>query len=301
MRYPGDFAARPLRALLPVAGRGARMYPATAAVPKELLPIRTRPLLEFALDEILVAGITEIVLVTARGKGAIEDFLEDWCGRQREDVRVSYVRQPEQRGLGDAVLCAEHLLRDSAFAVVLPDELLVGSDSTLSRLIDAYERLGLAAVSLQSINDAETRSYGVPSIADASDGLYAIDDLVEKPGPARAPSRMGVVGRYVLPPTVFAELRMLASLADREVRLTAALAALARAQGIRGVELKQRRIDCGTPAGFLEAQLSIDAVEPAQSSRTRGADDGPGQRREAGVTPRAGAGRAAIGAAADKG
>lgn len=259
MRTVSSATARPLRALLPVAGRGTRMYPATAAVPKELLPIGTRPLLEFALDEIVRAGIAEIVLVTARGKSAIEDFVEDWCGRQRVDVRVAYVRQRAPRGLGDAVLCAEHLLHDGEFAVVLPDDVLIGGDSTIARLAAAAAQHGCPALSLQPITDADTHAYGVPAVSVAVDGVYTIHDLVEKPGPGAAPSRLGVVGRYVLPPAIFAALRALPVEGERELQLTDALAALARAQGIRGIELRQRRIDCGSPEGFLEAQFCVDA------------------------------------------
>ncbi len=272
MRIPAPSAAPPRRALVPVAGRGTRMYPATAAVPKELLPIRTRPLLEFALDEILAAGISEIVLVTARGKSAIEDFVEDWCGRQRVDVRLAYVRQRAPRGLGDAVLCAEHLLHDDAFAVVLPDELLVGADSTLARLAATYARHARATISLQPITDEETRAYGVAAVSGATDGEYTIHDLVEKPGPAAAPSRLGIVGRYVLPATIFSALRGLPVHDEGEVELTDALAVLARVQGIRGVALRQRRTDCGSPEGFLEAQLSVDAVVRIRRDAVPGAD-----------------------------
>ena len=250
------------RALIPVAGRGTRMYPATAAVPKELLPIGNRPLLEFALDELQLAGITEVVLVTARGKGAIEDFVEDWCGRHRDAMDVAYVRQPEARGLGHAVLCGEHLLRDEAFAVLLPDDLLVGPDLVLRRLVNEYARTGTAVLAVQPISPAETRSYGVPRVREDEACGYAIESIVEKPGPQRAPSLLGVVGRYVLPPSIFAYLRATASGANGELQLTDAIAALASAHEARGIALTQRRIDCGSPAGFLEAQLSASGVPP---------------------------------------
>jgi UTP--glucose-1-phosphate uridylyltransferase len=220
------------RALLPVAGRGTRMYPATSAVPKELLPVGTTPLIEFALDEIVAAGILEMVLVTARGKSAIEDHVEDWCRRRAEKIAVSYVRQPTQRGLGDAVLCAAHLVASDAFAVVLPDDLLVGTRQTLPRLMRMYEQSGTSVFAVQPISE-------------------------EKPGPAVAPSRLGVVGRYILPPRILGLLETITPGKGGEIQLTDALNMLASTEGAWGVDLRQRRIDCGSPAGLLEAQLCV--------------------------------------------
>jgi UTP--glucose-1-phosphate uridylyltransferase len=244
------------RALIPVAGRGTRMYPATAAIPKELLPVGNHPLLEFALDELADAGIEEVVLVTARGKGAIEDFVEDWNDRHAGLLKFACVRQRIARGLGDAVACAEHVMADAPFAVLLPDDLLIGPDSTLARLVRQHAATGGAAVALQPIDDAETSAYGVPEVGEANDGVYPIRALVEKPGPADAPSRLGVVGRYVLPARVFRYLRNAKAGAKGEIQLTDAIDALARHEGAWGIPLTQRRIDCGTPAGYLEAQLS---------------------------------------------
>ncbi len=252
---------RVLRALIPVAGRGTRMYPATAAVPKELLPIGNRPLLEFALDELSLAGIEEVVLVTARGKSAIEDFVEDWCARNPGALDVAYVRQAEAKGLGHAVLCAAHVMRDDPFAVLLPDDLLVGPELTLLALVREYARTGSAVLALQPITPAETKAYGVPRVrADELEDGFAIDGLVEKPGPQHAPSLLGVVGRYVLPPSIFSYLRATAAGKNGELQLTDAIDALASAHGARGVALTQRRIDCGSPVGFLEAQLSASGV-----------------------------------------
>ncbi|MFO1399187.1 MAG: sugar phosphate nucleotidyltransferase [Burkholderiales bacterium] len=252
---------RVVRALIPVAGRGTRMYPATAAVPKELLPIGNRPLLEFALDELAQAGIGEVVLVTARGKSAIEDFVEDWCARHPGTLDVAYVRQPEARGLGHAVLCAAHLMRDDPFAVLLPDDLLVGRELTLRALIREYARTGSPVLALQPITPAETKAYGVPRLrsVDLDEG-YAIEGLVEKPGPQHAPSLLGVVGRYVLPPSIMSYLRATPAGRNGELQLTDAIDAIASTHGARGVELTQRRIDCGSPAGFLEAQLCASGV-----------------------------------------
>jgi len=254
------------RALIPVGGRGTRMYPATAAIPKELLPVGNRPLLEFALDEIADAGIDEVVLVTARGKSAIEDFVEDWNDRHAGLVRFAYVRQRTPRGLGDAVACAEHVIGDAPFAVLLPDDLLVGPDSTLARLVRHQSLTGAAAIALQPITDAETAAYGVPDVATCDDGAYAIRRLVEKPGPAAAPSRLGVVGRYVLPARVFRYLRNVKPGAKGEIQLTDAIDALARAEGAWGIPLSQRRIDCGSPEGYLEAQLTCANVPGKERS-----------------------------------
>jgi UTP--glucose-1-phosphate uridylyltransferase len=256
------------RALLPVAGRGTRMYPATSAVPKELLPVGTTPLIEFALDEIVAAGILDIVLVTARGKSAIEDHVEDWCRRRAEKIAVSYVRQPTQRGLGDAVLCAAHLVAGEAFAVVLPDDLLVGTRQTLPRLMRMYEQSGTSVLAVQPISEEETHSYGVPSIRFSTSDGHAIDGIVEKPGPAVAPSRLGVVGRYILPPRILGLLETVAPGKGGEIQLTDAINMLASTEGAWGVDLRQRRIDCGSPAGFLEAQL---CVSPAAVRRERDA------------------------------
>ena len=245
---------------MPVAGRGTRMYPATAAVPKELLPVGTRPLLEFALDEARDAGFDELVLVTSRGKSAIEDFVEDWCSRRIRPPAVSYVRQHEARGLGHAVLVAEHLLRGAAFAVLLPDDLLAGPPHALRDLIAAYESSGLAAVLVQSIRSDETSSYGVPAVRATERTSYVIDDLVEKPAPALAPSSLGVIGRYVVPPRILDRLRALRPGTGGEIQLTDALAALAREETITGIALRQARIDCGSPDGYLLAQARLGAA-----------------------------------------
>jgi UTP--glucose-1-phosphate uridylyltransferase len=245
------------RALMPVAGRGTRMYPATAAVPKELLPIGTRPILEFALDEVRDAGFDELVLVTAHGKSAIEDFVDDWCARRSDALAVSYVRQREARGLGHAVLVAAHLLRDAPFAVLLPDDLLPGPPHALRDLVAAYLRRDRAAVLVQPIRADETTSYGVPAIRASEGGDCLIDDLVEKPEPSRAPSALGVVGRYVLPPRILERLRALRPGSGGEIQLTDALAALAREETLTGVALRQARIDCGSPSGYLAAQATL--------------------------------------------
>jgi len=242
------------RAVLPVGGRGTRMYPATAAVPKELLPIGNRPILEFALEEIAAAGIEEIVLVTAKGKSAIEDFVEDWTARRAPRTRVAYVRQRSPKGLGDAILCAQHLVADASFAVLLPDDVLHGHPSSLQLLIEAHRETQRASVLLQPISDEETRSYGVARIASDAGGRLWIDDLLEKPGPERAPSRFGVVGRYVLPPRIFDCLRAITPGSGGELQLTDGLARLAHVDNLVGVAMEQERIDCGSLAGFLAAQ-----------------------------------------------
>ena len=251
------------RALLPVAGKGTRMHPVTTAVPKELLPIGTRPLIEFALDEARDAGLRELVLVTARGKSAIEDFVDDWSARQRHPLAVSYVRQREQRGLGHAVLVAAHLLEGAPFAVMLPDDLLPGPPLALRDLAATHRRTGRAAVLLQSIRPADSASYGVPSLRRGVGPDIVIDDLVEKPAPAQAPSRFGVVGRYVLPASILGRLEAVAPGAGGEIQLTDALAALARDETIVGVALRQPRLDCGSPAGYLAAQSIVGGARPA--------------------------------------
>jgi UTP--glucose-1-phosphate uridylyltransferase len=255
------------RALIPVAGRGTRMYPATAAIPKELLAIGNRPLLEFTLDELVVAGITEAVLVTARGKHAIEDFVDDWCERHPDALCVSYVRQREPRGLGGAVLCGEHLLDDGAFAVVLPDDLLVGRESTLRRLIDTYTRTHTLALAVEPIMPERSHCYGVPKVVRADSNGYVINGVVENPAPGSVPSMLGVVGRYVLPPRIFGFLRALESGEKGEIRLTDAIDAMAARYSAYAVELVQQRIDCGSPAGLLEAQIRAGATQaPVQSA-----------------------------------
>jgi UTP--glucose-1-phosphate uridylyltransferase len=251
------------RALLPVAGKGTRMHPVTTAVPKELLPIGTRPLIEFALEEARDAGLRELVLVTARGKSAVEDFVDDWSARQRNPLAVSYVRQREQRGLGHAVLVAAHLLDGAPFAVMLPDDLLPGPPFALRDLMAAHRHSGRAAVLLQSIRAADSASYGVPRLRRDVGADIVIEDLVEKPAPAAAPSRFGVVGRYVVPASILARLEDVAPGAGGEIQLTDALAALARDETIVGVALRQPRLDCGSPAGYLAAQQSVGAAQPA--------------------------------------
>ena len=269
-------------AVVPVAGLGTRFLPATKAVPKEMLPIVDRPSIQYIVEESVRNGIGDVLLVTATGKSAIEDHFDRRIdlevalaekGRDAElaEVRglaelatMHAVRQPEPLGLGHAVLMAADHVGDASFAVMLGDDLLEPDSSFLSRMVAAHERTGVAVVALMRVEDpARLAQYGV---VDASPGEHAgevlIRDLVEKPAPGTAPSDLAVIGRYVLPGSIFDVLRTTAPGRGGEIQLTDALRTLAAERPIVGVVLDEPRHDAGEKLGFLTATLAFAARRP---------------------------------------
>jgi UTP--glucose-1-phosphate uridylyltransferase len=264
------------KAVIPVAGLGTRFLPATKAVPKELLPIVDVPSLQLIVEEAVASGIEEIVLVTGRGKHAIEDHfdrapeLEALLERKGESMknelgalrrlhqlaRFVSVRQGEPRGLGHAVLCARAAVGDEPFAVLLGDDLIAAEPPGLGQLIDVYRRLQTGVVALLEVPPGQEHLYGIAvgeRIGDST--AYKLSELVEKPAPGTARSRMAIVGRYVLPPEIFAILEQTPPGRGGEIQLTDALAVLCRERGLAGAEIAGRRFDAGDRAGYVLAVL----------------------------------------------
>ncbi len=274
---------KPVRkAVLPVAGMGTRFLPATKAVPKELLPVLDRPLVQFAVDEARAAGIEQLIFVTGRGQAALEGhFAPDaalsahLAARGDEaalaDVEsavlppgaAAWTRQAQPLGLGHAVLCARDLVGDEPFAVLLPDELLLADPPCLAALIEVQGRTGGSVVALAEVAQAETGRYGIAEVAGEEAGVLALSGMVEKPAPGDAPSRLALVGRYVLQPGVFARLAAQAPGAGGEIQLTDAMAAMAGEEPFHGMRFAGRRFDCGTPAGLLQAGIACALERPA--------------------------------------
>ena len=269
-------AQRVRKAIFPVGGMGTRFLPATKAMPKEMLPVVDRPLIQYAVDEARAAGIEQFIFVTGRGKTAIEDHfdrsieLEDALAeRGKEDElrvlrdallppgRIGYVRQQEPLGLGHAVWCARHLVGDEPFAVLLADDLIQADTPCLKQMIDAYAGTGGNMVAAMVVSDEHTRRYGIIDSGGASGTLQPVEALVEKPAPGTAPSNLAVIGRYILQPEVFDELEKGETGAGGEIQLTDAMAKLIGRQPFHGLAFEGRRFDCGDKLGFLEANIAF--------------------------------------------
>lgn len=274
-------------AVFPVGGQGTRFLPATKAVPKELLPVVDRPLLQYAVDEALAAGIERMVFVTARGKGALEDYF-DVAGElvaslkakgkvaelavldatQLSPGQIAYVRQQDPSGLGHAVWCARHITGDDAFAVLLPDELLWNPAApALAEMHDVYKRLGGNVVSVMEVPEALTNRYGIVTPGTVDGLVTQVQGLVEKPAAGTAPSRLAMIGRYILQPEVMGILAAGKRGAGNEIQLTDAMAELIGEQPFHAVTFTGTRFDCGDKAGHITANIALalarDDVGPA--------------------------------------
>jgi UTP--glucose-1-phosphate uridylyltransferase len=272
------------KAVFPVAGLGTRFLPATKAVPKEMLTVVDRPLIQYAVEEALEAGIEQMIFVTGRGKTALEDHfdiayeLEATMGARGKSLdalastrlppgAVVSVRQQEPLGLGHAVWCARDIVGDEPFAVFLPDEVMVGSPNCTRQLVDAYEKVGGNVVAMLEVPPAETHKYGVVRPGATHGNLTEILGLVEKPEPGTAPSNLMLPGRYVLQPEVMRVLGDIPGGAGGEIQLTDAMAALIGSQPFHGLVFDGERHDCGHKLGFVLANLALglkrDDIGPA--------------------------------------
>jgi len=279
---------KPIRkAVLPAAGLGTRFLPASKASPKEMLPLVDKPLIQYVVEEAVGCGITDIIIVTGRGKRAIEDHfdvsfelevtLKD-KGKDAilRDVRAIsemanfwYVRQPEARGLGHAVGCARTMVGDEPFAVLLADDVIHGPQPALAQMMAVYEEFGTSVIGLQSVPDAEVVHYGVIAPEPVRPGLHRVVDLVEKPQPSEAPSNLSVIGRYILEPSIFSALDEITPGAGGELQLTDALKAMLRGRIIHGLELEGQRFDAGSKLGFLMATVALGLDSPELGSPFR--------------------------------
>jgi len=273
-------------AVFPVGGMGTRFLPATKAVPKEMLPVVDRPLLQYAVDEALEAGIRQMVFVTARGKSSLEDYFDiageltgmlKSRGKEAELAVLSetqlppgdivYVRQQEPAGLGHAVWCARHIVGNRPFAVILPDDLVQGKPGCLKQMVDAYGKVGGNLIAAERVPQERTGSYGIITPGATSGNLTEVAGLVEKPKPADAPSNLAVIGRYILQPEVMEILSEGKRGAGNEIQLTDAMAQLIGKQPFHGLAFEGVRHDCGDKAGHVIANIAYalerDDVGPA--------------------------------------
>lgn len=274
-------------AVFPVGGQGTRFLPATKAVPKEMLPVVDKPLLQYAVDEALAAGIERLVFVTARGKNALEDYfdiareltdslkargktaeLATLEATQLEPGRIAYVRQQDPAGLGHAVWCARHVVGRDAFAVLLPDELLWSpANPALKEMAAAYERLGGNIISVLEVPEDQTHRYGIVSPGTVDGLITQVQALVEKPAPGTAPSRLAAIGRYILQPEVMDVLAHGKRGAGNEIQLTDAMAEMIGVQPFHALTFTGTRFDCGDKAGHIMANVALalerDDVGPA--------------------------------------
>jgi UTP--glucose-1-phosphate uridylyltransferase len=273
-------------AIFPVAGLGTRFLPATKALPKEMLPVVDKPLVQYAVEEAYAAGVREMVFVTSRHKRAIEDHfdrtfeLEDALEKagkdallaavravKPDDMECIFVRQPLPLGLGHAVLCGRAIVGDHPFAVVLPDDLMIGTPPVLAQMVDQFAARQASIVAVQEVPSEHTRRYGIVAGKAVGDRLVDVEKIVEKPAPEAAPSRLGVAGRYVLTPRVFAEIATQERGVGGEIQLTDGIAGLLRREKVFAYRYEGKRYDCGSKEGFLQAN-----VELALADRELGAD-----------------------------
>jgi UTP--glucose-1-phosphate uridylyltransferase len=264
------------KAVFPVAGMGTRFLPATKASPKEMLPVVDKPLIQYAVEEAVAAGMTEMIFVTGRGKRAIEDHFDraveleaELAERGRDDllkivrdmlprrVSCSYVRQAHALGLGHAVLCAQPAVGDASFAVILADDLIDGKPPVLKQMARIFQRHGCPVVAVENVAREETRRYGIVAVRRGSRSPHRITGIVEKPEPQAAPSTLGVVGRYLLTPRIFHHLRRVKPGSGGEIQLTDGIAALLGDQEVLAHEFDGVRYDCGNKLGYLQANVEL--------------------------------------------
>ena len=275
------------KAVFPVAGLGTRFLPATKAQPKEMLPVVDKPLIQYAVEEAYSAGIRHMIFVTGRNKRAIEDHFDTAYELENElevaqkhallalvrsvqpdDMNFSYVRQPRSLGLGHAVLCAEHLVGQEPFAVLLADDLMVGppdGPSVLAQMATRFEALQHSVLAVQEVPLSQTRRYGIvaaQAVGVASEGLMKVQKIVEKPAPELAPSRMAVAGRYILTPAIFEHIRRQTVGVGGELQLTDGISSLLGEEDVYALQYQGKRYDCGSKEGFLEATVELALQHP---------------------------------------
>jgi UTP--glucose-1-phosphate uridylyltransferase len=269
------------KAIFPVGGLGVRFLPATKSVPKEMLPVVDKPLIQYAVEEARAAGIEDFIFVTGRGKSAIEDHFDRAPELERElrergkkallaaidglpldPGRCSYVRQQEPLGLGHAVWCAHALVADEPVAVLLPDDMILADTPCLRQMIDAHEKVGGNMIAVMDVAREHTDRYGILSPGREHGRLVEVKGLIEKPDPAKAPSTLAIIGRYILQPRVFPLLGRHKRGAGNEIQLTDALAAMIGDGAFHGYRFEGTRFDCGDKAGFVEANIAYALRHP---------------------------------------
>ncbi len=269
------------KAIFPVAGLGTRFLPATKAQPKEMLPVVDKPLIQYAVEEAYAAGIREMIFVTGRHKRPIEDHFDmtfelevalEQAGKAEllhvvrsvkpDDMECIYVRQPQALGLGHAVLCAQRLVGNEPFAVLLADDLMVGQPPVLAQMVEQYEEWRVSILAVQEVPAEHTRRYGIVAGTPVNDRLVDIERIVEKPAPADAPSRLGVAGRYILTHGLMRELANQTRGVGGEIQLTDGIADLLRREKVFAYRYEGKRYDCGSKEGFLQANVELALMHP---------------------------------------
>jgi UTP--glucose-1-phosphate uridylyltransferase len=265
------------KAIFPVAGLGTRFLPATKSVPKEIMTLVDRPLIQYAIDEARAAGIEDFIFVTARGKSALEDYfdvspdleaeleragktelLEILRATNMDSGTIAYLRQHKALGLGHAVACARKLIGDEPFAVMLPDDVIEGPKPCLQQMVEAYQETGGAMVAAMEVSPEQASLYGVLDVAEQTGPLARVRGMVEKPAFGSAPSNLVVIGRYILTPQVMANLERIERGAGGEIQLTDAIAAeISAGRDVFGYRFDGQRYDCGSKAGFLQATVAF--------------------------------------------
>jgi len=268
------------KAVILAAGHGTRMLPASKAVPKETLPLVDKPIIQYTVEEAVAAGLDQVIIVTSAGKRAIEDHFAPAPDLERAleragkhealaEVRrasgladIVYTQQDEQRGIGDAVLTVRDLVGDEPFALFFPDDVIVSDPPAAKQLVDAFAAYGGSVLAVEEVPPSEVSSYGIVDAEPIGEGVYRVQGLVEKPEPAEAPSNLGIVGRYVLTPEIFAALDETPPGKGGEVQITDGLARLLSAQPMFACRFQGRRYDTGRPLGLLKASVAIALDRP---------------------------------------
>jgi len=269
------------KAVFPVAGLGSRFLPATKASPKEMMPVVDKPLIQYAVEEAVAAGITDMVFITGRNKRTIEDHFDtayeveaELAARGKHDllravqevipkhVNCIYIRQPEALGLGHAVLCAQPVVQNEPFAVILADDLIDGEQSIIKQMVEVYARHHCSVLGVQDVPRAQTGQYGIVSTTNLEPDVEQVHGIVEKPSPEAAPSTLAVVGRYILTPRIFHHLKKVQAGAGGEIQLTDGIAALLREEELLAYRFNGIRYDCGSKLGYLKATVAFGLKHP---------------------------------------
>jgi UTP--glucose-1-phosphate uridylyltransferase len=267
------------KCVFPVAGMGSRFLPATKASPKEMMPIVDKPLIQYAVEEAVAAGITDMIFITGRNKRAIEDHFDkayeveaELAARGKMEllelvqdvipkhINCIYIRQPAPLGLGHAVLCAAPAVNDEPFAVILADDLIDGEPSIVSQMVEVYEQYHCSVLGVEEVAREHTRQYGIVKTDGGEPGV--VSAIVEKPRPEDAPSTLAVVGRYILKPRIFHHLATVQAGAGGEIQLTDGIAALLKEEKVLAYRFKGKRYDCGSKLGYLQAMVEYGRKHP---------------------------------------
>ncbi|MCV2873825.1 UTP--glucose-1-phosphate uridylyltransferase GalU [Defluviimonas sp. WL0050] len=268
---------RVTKAIFPVAGLGTRFLPATKSIPKEIMTLVDRPLIQYAIDEARAAGIKEFIFVTSRGKGALEDYfdhaneleahlrksgkddlLDVLRATNMESGAIAYIRQHKALGLGHAVWCARRLVGNEPFAVILPDDVIAAEKPCLQQMVEAHAEIGGNMVAAMEVAPEKASSYGVLDVCDDMGAMVSVKGMVEKPKAHEAPSNLAVIGRYILTPKIMQNLNKMKSGAGGEIQLTDAIAEeIRKSNNVYGFRFRGQRFDCGSKAGFLQATVAF--------------------------------------------